>query len=103
MINKYDEALDRIVFNYGLSALDGETNDILDAKFNDDVKVIMSLIKKETPFKPDGAENKENLMLMSVYGIDAWCKSCTSEISKQDKYCSTCGQKIDWSGINDAT
>ena len=51
-MNKYEEALNRICFNYGLSALNGETNNTLDNNFNEDIKILMELVSKETPMKP---------------------------------------------------
>lgn len=46
-MNKYQEALRRIAFNYGLSALDGDTNEIMDDKFNEDMRVIKELVDKD--------------------------------------------------------
>ena len=41
-----EKALNRICFNYGLNALDGETNEIMDMKFGEDVTLLKYLINE---------------------------------------------------------
>lgn len=105
MKNKYDEALDRIAFNYGLSVLDDETNDILDAKFNNDVKVIMSLIKKETPMKPIKTIRNRHEWSEDIINLyeAITCGKCFYELQEERtfNFCHQCGQKIDWGDENE--
>jgi DNA-directed RNA polymerase subunit RPC12/RpoP len=66
---------------------DSRINNVLDLL----VKPFESLIeleKKNTPMKP--------------YWEHAYiCNNCSNEfVEKTDKYCSNCGQKLDWSGDN---
>lgn len=91
MKNKYEKAIDRIVFNYGLSALDGDTNVILDSRFNEDIKAIMELVEKSIPFKPLNEKyvaNRDFFKGRYLYG---------SEATDGESYCRKCGQRLEWS------
>lgn len=95
-MNEYQEALRRIAFNYGLSALDGDTNEIMDDNFNEDMKVIKELVDKETPMKP-----KNKYKIDFGVGNCGDCLKCESLVNYQMAYCPGCGQKIDWSDDNE--
>lgn len=68
--------------------------------FSRQIETLQEIVDKETPMKP------------SVHGDDIetvmyWkCSKCKSrhlinKYSQRDKYCSCCGQKLDWSDAND--
>jgi hypothetical protein len=94
-MSKYQKALRRIAFNYGLSALDGDTNEIMDDKFNEDMKVIKELVDKETPMRV--TKNIE-CPVCGMYaqrvcrGVHTPAKRCVDE---------DCNQKLDWSVDDD--
>ena len=83
MKNKYQEAFERIkrvvVFNKNYR------------DYENDLKVIKELVDKETPMKKIFSEE---------LGVTT-CGSCKKYLVSSNnwipKYCSECGQKIDWS------
>lgn len=91
-MNKYEKALDRIAFNYGLSALDKQTNEIMDEKFNEDIGVLMELVERATPKKPKKYITPYNY-------IEFECPNChtVTHTNFIRPYCGECGQALDWS------
>lgn len=94
MENKYQEALRRIAFNYGLSALDGDTNEIMDDNFNEDMRAIKELVDKEIPMKP-----------IDING-GKYCGRCKQGliiVSFRLNSCHNldCRQVVDWSDDNE--
>lgn len=92
-MSEYRNALSRISFNYGLMALGGDTNEIMDDKFNEDVNVIKKLIDEQEKI----VEVKVNDMLSYV------CEHCLSEVSTyyNKNNCGCCGYELDWSVDDD--
>ena len=88
MENKYQEALRRIAFNYGLSALDGDTNEIMDDNFNEDMRVIKELVDTFTIIKENYYKDKLKVSM-------ALHKLIT------EKELEILGEKIDWTDDNE--
>lgn len=96
MKTKYQEALDRLnIINMVNFIGDKE----LIKHKNNDIKTLQELVDKETPKKVF----KESLQ-------DGLCVKCgayvnfdmlNDKIEHAPKYCSNCGQKLDWSDIDD--
>ena len=95
MKNKYQEAYDRLAFNFGLQVLDGteyenEVNDFI---------LFGKLVDRATPKKPllrkDGYDDGSEI-------CDTWdCPNCGETFVIEDdtdkcNYCPNCGQKIDF-------
>ena len=92
-MNKYQEALDEIMFGMALDTQNGSENVFIDLqeKFPDEFALLQELVDKATPKKP----------------IDNRCPSCQSfdirseELNSQLWICLHCGQQIDWEGIEE--
>ena len=99
MKNKYQEALDYVNKSVctALSCLG-----IDDEQSRKSLHILQKLVDKETPMKPI----YENDLVDENIVVDTWayCPKCKEEIDHDrwgEKYCSHCGQKIDWSDTNE--
>lgn len=95
-MNKYQEAYNRLAFNFGLEALDGTE---YDNELNDFI-LFKELVDRATPKKPllrkDGYDDESEI-------CNIWnCSNCSKTFVIEDdtnkcNYCPNCGQRIDWS------
>lgn len=95
MKNKYQEAYNRLAFNFGLDVVDGTE---YDDEVNDFI-LFKKLVDRETPRQPYIRQ------MIDKDGIE-WqyisCPKCGNNITgyMHFNYCPDCGQKIDWSKWN---
>ena len=89
--NKYHEAFSRLI-TFALSTEMGirDYGDYYMSDWESDSDLIQELVKKETPMKPNHLENGYRQ-----------CGNCGMKLLSTNgtpfKYCSECGQRIDWS------
>lgn len=107
MPNKYQEAFNRLSFNFGLDCLD---KDLYKGEI-EDFKLFQELVDKATSKKPILSEiylNDEDQT--DIYDENGYidpnvccCPNCKKskiydfEYSEKFNYCTFCGQRIDWS------
>lgn len=69
-------------------------------RWNENQNLLNELVKKETPLKPYSTIAEEGAERYPLYGLNAYCGICSRQLFETHKYCSNCGQKIDWSDAN---
>lgn len=90
MKNKYQEAYDRLAFNFGLDVVNGTE---YDDEVNDFI-LFKKLVNKATPKKPID----ESLVYKLCPTCEAYLNfdALNDPVKYAPKYCSNCGQRIDW-------
>lgn len=93
MSNEYQEALDRISYNFGECEIG---SNYYDRQLPQDLKFLQQLVDKEAPMKPKTKKYGK--------GSEWVCPNCKSHIAYFDelgigtvpaiKYCRECGQRI---------
>lgn len=61
-------------------------------------KQVQEAIKKQEPMKP---VVRWDIILHDVAPIDFSCPACDSGVWRFQKHCEECGQKLDWSGVDE--
>ena len=87
MNNKYQEALNALYKNINIY-----TGFDLSKQNRENLTTLQQLVDKETPMKPS--------MIWEHADPKTRCK-CSAGIIPAHNYCWNCGQKLDWSDIND--
>lgn len=117
-MNKYEEALNRIAFNFGLDCLDENITEEEQDNLAKDITLINKLAEKEIPKKPIKSYYTERYGNNGkVKRVDILCPRCKSyfvngarksvgvfasrekkfiDSVEHTKYCMFCGQAIDW-------
>lgn len=91
MSSKYQEALDKLI---SMIVLEKHINSEHNKKFYEAQPLLQELVEKEKPMKPiwKGTDSQGATFYYS------YCPKCSTQVSKYtNKYCTKCGQKIDWS------
>lgn len=96
MKNKQQETLNKLRFAVSIA------QDLPYKECNELCDILQKLVDKETPMKPI----YENDLVDENIVVDTWayCPKCKEELEHNrwgEKYCSYCGQKLDWSDINE--
>ncbi len=102
-MNKYQEALDRLVKHscpQRTSCNECDMKGYCNRIAKDWIDVLQELVDKATPakviYEADGYDEKGNLIFDTAY-----CPNCDKDFEvdydEHSKYCPNCGQAIDWS------
>lgn len=92
----------------GCEFFTGEGGEVITVKSFVEFDSIQHALKKQTPMKPTPRRTvpkitPNNVFLGSrsiTHTVTVYTCSCCGEYIKRiDKYCNTCGQKIDWSDV----
>ena len=84
-MNKYQEALDSIVNNFGECEVGSRYYDLY---FFKDINILQELVDKEMPKK---------VVKWKLAQPETRCAKCGAGLERMHDYCWGCGQKIDWS------
>lgn len=111
--SKYQEALDRTKEIYEVICDELKSKELTN-KTNEDVEVLQELVDKATPKRPILNKIWEDEDTKNIYDecgrineLLCVCPNCGEsaiydfEYNKRFKYCSNCGQRIDWSVEDD--
>ena len=101
-MNKYEEALNRIAFNFGLDCLDENITEEEQDNLAKDITLMNELVEKEIPKKPN-----IDYVIDDTYCFCPVCGNIIIEkrmlntvssdlFKKSNSFCSQCGQAIDW-------
>lgn len=99
-MNEYQKAYDRLAFNFGLDCLDEK----LYPEEVEDFELFRELVERETPKKIQ-FNVPQQPFLRKKYGknarYDGICPNCHKSVYPGYKYCTNCGQKLDWGEKDD--
>lgn len=111
--SKYQEALDRTKEIYEVICDELKSKELTN-KTNEDVEVLQELVDKATPKNPilnKIWEDEDTKNIYDEYGhineLLCVCPNCGEsaiydfEYNKRFKCCSNCGQRIDWSDLDE--
>ena len=99
MMNKYQEALDRLNTINMVNFIGDK--ELIKHKDND-IKTLQELVDKETPIKPKIIKEEKYEWYDIFDGMRFYCPKCENELccplqGTKITRCDECGQKLDWS------
>ncbi len=74
-------------------------NEVAIFLFQCDLELLQEVVDRAAPMKPEDLWRKDNGETAGLYDEHLFgkCKKCSSLLWDEDKFCSECGQALDWS------